>query len=103
MTASTLDMNVEAKRIRCEESNKDALRVLNLSKTYPNKFEALKKINFGVKRKEIFGLLGPNGAGKSTTFNILTGMITRSDGDIHMINRDPGKDSNLSLNIGICP
>ena len=29
--------------------------------------EAVRQVDFGIKRGEIFGLLGPNGAGKTTT------------------------------------
>ena len=35
-----------------------------------------------VPRGQIFCLLGPNGAGKSTAFDILTGRIPRTSGDV---------------------
>ncbi len=43
-------------------------------------FTAVNKINFAVKRGEIFGFLGPNGAGKSTTIRMLCGIITPTSG-----------------------
>ena len=49
-------------------------------------------------------MLGPNGAGKSTAFNILTGFIQKSSGDI-LINQQVFKyiDSDLFAHTGICP
>jgi len=46
------------------------LNISNLSKTYSNGVEALKKVSLNIGRG-MFGLLGPNGAGKSTLMRIL--------------------------------
>ena len=51
-------------------------------------FEAVKGIDFSVKRGEIFGLLGPNGAGKSTTFRMLCGLSAVSDGEASVAGHD---------------
>lgn len=53
--------------------------ISNLKKSYGS-FEAVKDVNFSVKKGEIFGFLGPNGAGKSTTINMLSTMIRPSSG-----------------------
>jgi ABC-2 type transport system ATP-binding protein len=45
-------------------------------------FQAVKKLNFTVKRGEIFGLLGANGAGKTTTFRMLCGLLPVSNGEL---------------------
>ncbi len=58
-----------------------------LSKRFGD-FEAVKKLNFSVKRGEIFGLLGPNGAGKSTTFRMLCGLLPASSGEIKVAGRN---------------
>ncbi len=51
------------------------IEVKNLSFRYKNsKVDAIKNINFSVKKGEIFGFLGPSGAGKSTTQRVLTGL-----------------------------
>ena len=47
----------------------------------------LSDICIEVKQGEVIGLLGPNGAGKTTSFNIFTGQLTPSHGDVILENR----------------
>ncbi|MFH0764033.1 MAG: ABC transporter ATP-binding protein [Candidatus Omnitrophota bacterium] len=56
-----------------------AVSVRNLEKKFGD-FTAVNRINFEVKRGEIFGFLGPNGAGKSTTIRMLCGIISPTSG-----------------------
>jgi ABC-2 type transport system ATP-binding protein len=67
-----------------------AIEVRGLRKTYSD-FEAVRGIDFVVRRGEIFGLLGPNGAGKTTTVEILEGYRQRSAGEISVLGFDPGE------------
>ncbi|MFL5831101.1 MAG: ABC transporter ATP-binding protein [Solirubrobacteraceae bacterium] len=67
-----------------------AIDVRGLRKTYGD-FEAVRGIDFDVRRGEVFGLLGPNGAGKTTTVEILEGYRTRSDGEVTVLGFDPGQ------------
>ncbi len=43
---------------------------------------ALMNVSFQVNRNEVMGIIGPNGAGKTTLFNLITGVLTPSSGDI---------------------
>ncbi|MBS1215961.1 MAG: inner-rane translocator [Proteobacteria bacterium] len=43
---------------------------------------AVNKIGFSLRAGEILGLIGPNGAGKSTTFNLVTGVLPLTQGEI---------------------
>ncbi|CAM2151809.1 branched-chain amino acid transport system ATP-binding protein [Pararobbsia alpina] len=43
---------------------------------------AVNDVSFAVKPGEIVGLIGPNGAGKSTTFNLVSGALRATSGEI---------------------
>lgn len=43
---------------------------------------AVNDVSFDVNAGEIIGLIGPNGAGKSTTFNLVTGVLHATRGEI---------------------
>jgi branched-chain amino acid transport system permease protein len=43
---------------------------------------AVNDLSFEVRPGEILGLIGPNGAGKSTTFNLISGGLALTSGDV---------------------
>ena len=43
---------------------------------------AVNDVSFQVRAGEILGLIGPNGAGKSTTFNLVTGVLPATKGEV---------------------
>jgi ABC-type branched-subunit amino acid transport system ATPase component len=43
---------------------------------------ALSNVDFAIKEGSIAGLIGPNGAGKTTFFNIITGLIKPTSGEL---------------------
>ncbi len=43
---------------------------------------AVNDISFQIQAGQIVGLIGPNGAGKSTTFNIITGVLRATRGEV---------------------
>jgi ABC-2 type transport system ATP-binding protein len=70
------------------ESMQPIVSVTNLSKTYASGFQALKNINLGINRGEIFALLGPNGAGKTTLISIICGIVKASAGSVTVDGHD---------------
>ena len=48
---------------------------------------AVNDVSFQVKAGEILGLIGPNGAGKSTTFNLVTGVLPATRGEVVLLGR----------------
>ena len=52
--------------------------------------QALQDFSITVNANEILGLIGPNGAGKTTCFNLLTGFLVPTAGQIHF------KDTNIT-------
>jgi ABC-2 type transport system ATP-binding protein len=65
-----------------------AIAVRELRKSY-GALEAVRGIDFDVRRGEVFGLLGPNGAGKTTTVEILEGYRKRDGGEVEVLGTDP--------------
>jgi ABC-2 type transport system ATP-binding protein len=64
--------------------------------------EALRGIDFDVRRGEIFAFLGPDGAGKTTTAEILEGLRRRTGGDVSVLDADPqGAGSGWRARIGV--
>jgi|HigsolmetaAR206D_1030411.scaffolds.fasta_scaffold00001_237 ABC-2 type transport system ATP-binding protein len=59
------------------------LQVDRIIKFY-GKTKAVNGISFHVQKGEIYGLIGPNGSGKTTTMNLITNLITPTDGDIRI-------------------
>ncbi|CAM3402671.1 branched-chain amino acid ABC transporter ATP-binding protein/permease [Polaromonas hydrogenivorans] len=43
---------------------------------------AVKDISFQIRAGQIVGLIGPNGAGKSTTFNLISGVLSLTSGNV---------------------
>ncbi len=82
------------------ESETIAVSVQSLEKKFGS-FTAVNRINFEVKRGEIFGFLGPNGAGKSTTIRMLCGIITPTSGTGNVGGFDINKEQEkIKQNIG---
>ena len=48
--------------------------------------EAVKKINFNIKKNQTLALLGPNGCGKTTTIGMLLGLLKPTSGQIFINN-----------------
>ncbi|SDR63958.1 amino acid/amide ABC transporter membrane protein 2, HAAT family /amino acid/amide ABC transporter ATP-binding protein 1, HAAT family [Rhizobiales bacterium GAS113] len=51
---------------------------------------ALSNVDFAIKEGTIAGLIGPNGAGKTTFFNIITGLVKPSSGELLFDGRSIG-------------
>ena len=63
------------------------LEVSNLNKQFGT-FQAIRNLNFQVRRGEVFGFLGPNGAGKTTTMRIVTCFIPATSGQVKVAGFD---------------
>lgn len=66
---------------------KKILEVKNICKTYQaqnGEIEALKDINFDVKEGEYVSIIGPSGCGKSTLLSIISGLESKTSGEIYI-------------------
>jgi ABC-2 type transport system ATP-binding protein len=60
-----------------------AISVKGLRKCY-GPVNAVRGIDFEVRRGEIFGLIGPDGAGKTSTFQVLAGVMEATSGSVEI-------------------
>ncbi|MFD8149165.1 ABC transporter ATP-binding protein [Streptomyces sp. NPDC059720] len=65
------------------------IEVTGLRRVYGGGFEAVRGIDFSVRRGEIFALLGTNGAGKTSTVELLEGLAAPAAGRIRVLGHDP--------------
>ena len=66
---------------------KKILEVKNICKTYQaqnGEIEALKNISFDVKEGEYVSIIGPSGCGKSTLLSIISGLESKTSGEIYI-------------------
>ncbi|XP_063824930.1 phospholipid-transporting ATPase ABCA3-like isoform X2 [Ostrinia nubilalis] len=71
---------------------------------YYQKFLAVNRLTFAVRKAECFGLLGVNGAGKTSTFRMLTGDAHISSGDAHVHGLSIKTNiQDVHRHIGYCP
>jgi len=59
------------------------LKARDVSKSF-GAVRVLHEVSFDVHRGEVLGILGPNGAGKTTLFNMISGDLKTSGGEIHL-------------------
>src|SRR5688572_10176439 len=86
------------------ETAQPVISVRNLSKTYASGFRALKNIDLEIRRGEIFALLGPNGAGKTTLISTICGIVTPTEGSVHVDGHDIVGDYRAARSIiGLVP
>jgi branched-chain amino acid transport system ATP-binding protein len=64
-----------------------ALVIKNLSKHFGG-VAAVSEVSMEAPPGRVTGLIGPNGAGKTTLINLITGVLTVSDGSIHFGDQD---------------
>lgn len=60
----------------------NVLEVKNLQKSFGS-IKAVQDISFSVEAGEVFTIIGPNGAGKTTTLEMIEGLVTPDQGEIH--------------------
>ena len=78
----------------------EILKIENITKKYQAKngeIEALKDINFEIKKGEFASIIGPSGCGKSTLLSIIAGLEEKTTGSIFIENE---KVNGISNKIG---
>ena len=73
-----------------------ALEINNLKKIYSGGTEALKGISLKVREGDFYALLGPNGAGKSTTIGVISSLVTKTSGQVKILDIDIDENHSLA-------
>jgi len=71
------------------EAGAPILRAADLGVRYESG-PALEGVSFELEVGERLAVVGPNGAGKSTLFKVIAGVMTPSDGKVHVYGHEPG-------------
>ncbi|MBO4280762.1 MAG: ATP-binding cassette domain-containing protein, partial [Lachnospiraceae bacterium] len=64
-----------------------SLKLININKTYPNGFVAVKDFNLDIKDQEFIIFVGPSGCGKSTTLRMIAGLEEITAGELYIGDR----------------
>ena len=82
----------------------DALKLIGLTKKFPNGVTAVDNLTLTVPHGSVYGFLGRNGAGKTTALKMITGLSNPTSGEIYIYGRKVEFGKPLSYNnIGFLP
>jgi len=77
------------------------VKLINITKRYPNGFEAIKDLNLEIHDREFVVLVGPSGCGKSTTLRMIAGLEEISAGELYigdrLVTHVPPKDRDIAM------
>lgn len=77
------------------------IQIEGVSKRYGD-IHALDHMTMRVKKGEIFGIVGPNGAGKTTLIEIVEGLRSADEGEVHVLGFNIRQDSKqIKQRIGV--
>ena len=78
-----------------------SLSLKNITKVYPNGFEAVKDFNLEIADQEFIIFVGPSGCGKSTTLRMIAGLEDISSGELRigdrLVNDVEPKDRDIAM------
>ncbi|MCQ2422809.1 MAG: sn-glycerol-3-phosphate ABC transporter ATP-binding protein UgpC [Lachnospiraceae bacterium] len=78
-----------------------SLKLININKTYPNGFVAVKDFNLDIKDQEFIIFVGPSGCGKSTTLRMIAGLEEITAGELYigdkLMNDVEPKDRDIAM------
>lgn len=86
MALATGEMSTSNSPNETRNRSDNFLVVKDLSKDF-GALRAVNQVSFEIHQGQIFSLIGPNGAGKTTTFNLITGVLPATAGEVTFCGR----------------
>ena len=71
--------------------NKPAVKLQNITKTFPGGVTAVDNMNLEISQGEFFTMLGPSGCGKTTTLRMIAGFELPTQGEIFIDGKEVSK------------
>ncbi len=85
------------------DASDDVVRARGVTKRFGD-FDAVRGIDFTIRRGESFGFLGPNGAGKTSTMRMVSAVSTPTSGSLDIFGLDPAsRGSEIRGRLGVVP
>ena len=79
----------------------DALNINDIS-VFFGRLAALENVSLSIRSGERRGLIGPNGSGKTTLFNVISGFIAPTAGDVYLFgNKTTAKSPHKNVMMGV--
>lgn len=83
-----IDASHVSMRFRINEDRVSSLKEFIIQKAKGKlkykEFVALQDVNLSIKKGEVIGIIGSNGAGKSTLLKVIAGILSPTDGSVHI-------------------
>ena len=77
------------------------IKLENVTKRFPDGYEAVRDMNLEIKDGEFMILVGPSGCGKSTALRMIAGLEDITDGDLiiggERVNDLPPRDRDIAM------
>ena len=78
-----------------------SINLSNVSKTFPNGFQAVKSVCLDIADKEFTVFVGPSGCDKTTLLRMIAGLEQATDGGMYigekLMNKGEPKDRNIAM------
>lgn len=66
------------------DTTQPVIELCNITKTYPNGFQAIRPLSLSVNRGDIMGIIGYSGAGKSTLIRLINRLEEPTSGEVRI-------------------
>jgi len=81
------------------ETDQPIVKMEKVNKIYPNGKTAVQNVSMQIRQGEFISFVGPSGCGKSTIFNMISGLITHTEGKLEILGTSPAQALKQSTDV----